>query len=69
VNSKDIFHPKAVDFFTIKNEKICHLEISKFNSEYSKYTTLKRSTLIEFLKDEISTQHLRFGKRIKEVTE
>ena len=69
INSKDIFHPKAVDFFTIKNEKICDLEISKFNSEYSKYTTLKRSTLIEFLKDEIYTQHLRFGKRIKEVTE
>ena len=69
INSKDIFHPKALDFFTIKNEKICDLEISKFNSEYSKYTTLKRSTLIEFLKDEIYTQHLRFGKRIKEVTE
>jgi len=69
INSKDIFHPTAVDFFTIKNEKICDLEISKFNSEYSKYTTLKRSTLIEFLKDEIYTQHLRFGKRIKEVTE
>ncbi|MBD1150764.1 NAD(P)-binding protein, partial [Pelagibacterales bacterium SAG-MED29] len=40
VNPKDIFHPKAIDFFTIKNEKICDLEISKFNSEYSKYTTL-----------------------------
>jgi len=69
VNSKDIFHPNAIDFFTIKNEKICDLEISKFNSDHSKYTTLKRSTLIEFLKDEIYTQHLRFGKRIKEVTE
>jgi len=69
VNSKNIFHPKAIDFFTIRNEKICDLEISKFNTEYSKYTTLKRSTLIEFLKDEIYTQHLRFGKRIKEVTE
>ena len=69
VNSKDIFHPKSMDFFSIKNEKICDLEISKFNSEYSKYTTLKRSTLIEFLKDEIYTQHLRFGKSIKEVTE
>ena len=69
VNSKDIFHPKSMDFFSIKNEKICDLEISKFNSEYSKYTTLKRSTLIEFLKDEIYNQHLRFGKSIKEVTE
>jgi salicylate hydroxylase len=69
INSKDIFHPKTIDFFTIKNEKICDLEISKFNNEYSKYTTLKRSTLIEFLKDEIYTQYLRFGKRIKKVTE
>jgi len=69
IDSKNIFHPKTIDFFTIKNEKICDLEISKFNTEYSKYTTLKRSTLIEFLKDEIYIQHLRFGKRIKEVTE
>ena len=69
IDSKNIFHPKTIDFFTIKNEKICDLEISKFNTEHSKYTTLKRSTLIEFLKDEIYTQHLRFGKRIKEVAE
>ena len=69
IKSENIFHPQNMDFFTIKNEKICDLEISKFNTEYSKYTTLKRSTLIEFLKDEIYTQHLRFGKRIKEVTE
>ena len=69
IDSKNIFHPKNIDFFTIKSEKICDLEISKFNSKYSKYTTLKRSTLIEFLKDEIYTQHLRFGKSIKEVTE
>ncbi len=69
IDSENIFHPQNIDFFTIKNEKICDLEISKFNTEYSKYTTLKRSTLIEFLKDEIYTQHLRFGKRIKEVTE
>ncbi len=69
INLDNIFCPQNIDFFTIKNEKICDLDISKFNTENSKYTTLKRSTLIEFLKDEIYTQHLRFGKRIKEVTE
>ena len=69
IDLKNIFHPQNIDFFSIKNEKICDLEISKFNTEYSKYTTLKRSTLIEFLKDDIYTQHLRFGKRIKEVSE
>ena len=30
---------------------------------------MQRSTLIEFLKDDIYTQHLRFGKKIKEVSE
>ena len=69
INSDNIFHPETIDFFSIKNEKICDLEIGKFNTSYSKYTTLKRSVLIEFLKDEIYTQHLRFGKRIKGVTE
>ena len=69
INSDNIFHPETIDFFSIKNEKICDLEIGKFNTDYSKYTTLKRSVLIEFLKDEIYTQHLRFGKRIKGVTE
>jgi len=69
INQEDIFHPKTLDFFTIKNEKICDLEISQFNSKDLRYTTLKRSTLIEFLKNEIYTQHLRFGKNIKEVSE
>jgi salicylate hydroxylase len=30
---------------------------------------LQRSTLIEYLKEDIYTQHLRFGKKIKEVSE
>ena len=41
----------------------------KFNTKENKYTTLQRSTLIEFLKDDIYNQHLRFGKKIKEVSE
>ena len=42
INSENIFHPKAIDLYTIKNEKICDLDISKYNTEYSKYTTFKR---------------------------
>ena len=57
-----IFHPKTIDFYNIQNEKICDLNLSKFNSPQAKYTTLQRSTLIEFLKEDIYTQHLRFGK-------
>ena len=69
VNYEKIFHPKGVDFYNIHNKKICDLDLTEFNTEKYKYTTLQRSVLIEFLKDDIYTQHLRFGKRIKEVSE
>ena len=69
INDKKIFHPKGVDFYNIQNKKICDLDLTQFNTEQNKYTTLQRSTLIEFLKDDIYTQHLRFGKKIKEVSE
>ena len=69
INDEKIFHPKTIDFYSIQNEKICDLNLSKFNSVEAKYTTLQRSNLIEFLKEDIYTQHLRFGKKIKEVSE
>ena len=69
IDNKKIFHPKAIDFYSIQNQKICDLDLSQFNTKENKYTTLQRSTLIEFLKDDIYTQHLRFGKKIKEVSE
>ena len=69
INNEKIFNPKGIDFYDIKNKKICDLDLSQFNTIENKYTTLQRSTLIEFLKDDIYTQHLRFGKRIKQVTE
>ena len=69
IDRQKIFCPKGVDFYDIKNKKICDLDLTQFNTEDLKYTTLQRSTLIEFLKDDIYNQHLRFGKKIKEVTE
>ena len=69
INNDKIFYPKGIDFYNIKNEKICDLDLTQFNFGNTKYTTLQRSTLIEFLKDDVYTQHLRFGKKIKEVSE
>jgi salicylate hydroxylase len=69
ISDEKIFHPNTLDFYDIKNEKICDLNLSKFNTSETKYTTLQRSTLIEYLKEDIYTQHLRFGKKIKEVSE
>ena len=69
INNDKIFHPKGVDFYNIQNKKICDLDLMQFNTNKIQYTTLQRSTLIEFLKDDVYTQHLRFGKKIKEVSE
>ena len=69
INNENIYHPKGVDFYNIQNKKICDLDLTEFNTNDNKYTTLRRSTLIEFLKDDIYTQHIRFGKRIKQVSE
>ena len=45
------FNPDKINFYSIKNSNmICDLNISDFNSEDCKYTTLKRSDLINFLK-------------------
>jgi salicylate hydroxylase len=69
ISNEKKFNPRFLDFYNIKNKKICDLDLTKFNSGETKYTTLQRSTLIEYLKDDIYTQHLRFGKKIKEVSE
>jgi salicylate hydroxylase len=69
ISNENIFQPKTLDFYDIQNKKICDLNLTKFNTSEIKYTTLQRSTLIEYLKEDIYTQHLRFGKKIKEVSE
>jgi len=56
------FNPNKINFYSKKStNKICDLDISEFNSEECKYTTLKRSELINFLKkdleDIIKTNH------------
>ncbi len=69
INNDKFFNPNEIDFYSIKNKKICSLDLNQFNKGPNKYTTLQRSTLIEFLKDNVYAQHLRFGKIIKEVSE
>ena len=48
------FTPDKINFYSIKSSnKICDLNISDFNSEGCKYTTLKRSDLVNFLKRDL----------------
>ena len=48
------FNPHKINFYSIKSsKKICDLNISSFNTEDCKYTTLKRSELLKFLKTDL----------------
>ncbi len=48
------FTPEKINFYSNENSnKICELDITEFNSESCKYTTLKRSSLINFLKKDL----------------
>ena len=68
IDIKDFFNPTKLNFYSSNNQKICDLDLSRFNSEKSKYTTLKRSTLIEFLKNKLFSNNLRFGKEVKKIS-
>ena len=62
------FNPKKIDFYEIKNlKKICDLDISKFNSEDCKYTTLKRSKLLQFLKKQINEDIIKYSHNIEQI--
>ena len=68
LEDKDKFHPEKIDFYTIKPEKkICNLNISDFNTEDCKYTTIKRSKLIEFLKDRLDDDIIEYDHRIEKI--
>ena len=68
LKNKDKFNPDKIDFYTIQREKkICDLNISDFNSKDCKYTTLKRSKLIEFLKDRLNDHVIKYNHNIKKI--
>jgi len=67
IANNDIFNPGKLNFYS-NNNKICDLDLGRFNDDLVKYTTLRRFTLIEFLKDKLFTNNFRFGKEVKKVS-
>jgi len=64
----DLSYPKRVNFVDAKNNnKICDIDINKFNDESNYYTTLKRSTLIKFLLDDIPDSKINHNVELKKV--
>ena len=70
LNSFNKFNPKKIDFYSLlKKNKICDLDISNFNTEKAKYTTLQRSSLLEFLKEKLPSNLIHYNKKIKKVND
>ena len=68
IDQRNKFNPNKINFYSLqKKQKICDLNISEFNTDSAKYTTLQRSTLIEFLKEKIPTNLIQYNKKIKQV--
>ena len=54
LQNNERYTPEKINFYSNENlNKICELDITNFNSRDCKYTTLKRSTLINFLKTDL----------------
>jgi salicylate hydroxylase len=66
LNKSEIYNPTKLDFYS-NGDKICDLDLTQFNSETEKYTTLKRSTLIKSLKDKLFSNLIRFNKTVDRV--
>ncbi len=61
------FNPEKINFYLSKSlDKICELDISNFNSVDCRYTTLKRSSLINFLKKDLGNL-IKTGYKISEI--
>tara|TARA_B100000035_G_scaffold24383_1_gene19146 strand:- start:297 stop:1442 length:1146 start_codon:yes stop_codon:yes gene_type:complete len=68
LTDEEKFNPKKIDFYQIKNsKKICDLDISKFNTENCKYTTLKRSKLLQFLKKQLDDDVIKYNCSIDQI--
>ena len=67
LNKNEKYHPTKLDFYSINYNKICDLDLTIFNSVNEKYTTLKRSILIKFLKEKLLTNSIIFGKKINNI--
>jgi len=66
LSKSEIYNPIQLDFYS-NEDKICDLDLTQFNNKTEKYTTLKRSSLIKFLKDKLFSNLIRFNKIIESV--
>jgi len=67
LNTENKFYPEKIDFYSPNTKKICELDITQFNRQDIRYTTLKRSLLVEFLKEKLFADSIQFNKKIRKI--
>ena len=68
MNATDVYFPKRVNFFDVRDQKkICDIDLSQFNYENVKYTTLKRGILVKFLLANIPEEKLSFNMDLVDI--
>ena len=68
ISNINLYNPNKLNFYSADENKISDLNLSKFNTSSIKYTSLKRSSLIEFLKEDLFSNNMMFGKVLKRVS-
>ena len=68
ISASDVYYPTKVNFFQANSiNKICEIDLKQFNNDYDRYTTLKRSTLIKFLFDNIPNEKIQFNAKVENI--
>ena len=69
LHNNEKFTPEKINFYSNKDlDKICELDITNFNLADCRYTTLKRSSLINFLKKDFGNP-IKTGYKISEINQ
>ena len=69
LHNNEKYTPEKINFYSNKSlDKICELDIANFNSVDCRYTTLKRSSLINFLKKDFGDL-IKTGYKISEINQ
>ena len=66
--ASEVSFPSKVNFIQANNsKKICDIDLTQFNDPLNRYTTLKRSTLLEFLFKNVPENRIEFNSNISKI--
>ena len=66
--ASEVNFPSKVNFIQANNsKKICDIDLTQFNDYSNRYTTLKRSTLLKFLFQNVPKEKIKFNSNITKI--